>query len=490
MKPFDLNANEHWLDLAAGVEQYVDFTVDENTVDLTKAFVIFICAGDGEQALTGRVFFDGLRLVRRNANVGYDGDVVLNKTGGCDGGYNFSLSGSDLVADYIFADVGWHQLEMFVSAKDASAYNEIVGTITSTAKTSLLIKPQDNSGNEITINLAAGVPYELDHKFANPLDNNGWAKILMSVSTNAGDALTGTITFGGLTLKIDDPEKVSSDPNPVNLGAAYINNYSFASDCYKLRKIANGVRVVVESAKGEGWENIQASFVKTEDWFNLADYTRVTVDMTSTVATHVIVKPYDNGAFEQQADLVAGETHHFDFTINTAAADFTKNFIVFVGTTGMPAGEVRIERFALSRANTNLEMDDTLYMSKADVANADDFTVTPKANGQGMTLAYHKQDGHEWEGMQILVAANDLSELKTLHLKGNAEKAVHLKFKIDGTTEEKEVILAAAGDFDESVTFTNQIDGKWNKLIVFVAYDAGDAKTGTLELNEFYFAKA
>ena len=488
LKPFDLNANEHWLNLEANVEQTVDFTVSEDTVDLTKAFAIFICAGDGEQATSGRVMFDGLRLVRRNANVGYDDDVVLNKTGGCDAAYTFSMSGEDLVADFEFASTGWHQIEMNVSAKNEAAYNEIVGTITSTVATTLLVKPQDNTGNETTINLAANTPYELDHKFANPLVKD-WAKILMSVSTNNGDALTGKITFGGLTLKIDDPEKVSADPNPINLAGGYINNYSFASDCYKLRKIANGVKVVVENGKADGWENIQAEFTTTEDWFNLTEYTRVTAEVTATVDTNILIKPYNNGAFEHLETLTANETKYIDFTIAPAAADIANAMIVFIGTGGMAAGEVRIERFCVSRPTANLEKDNKLYISKVHFANPDDFEVTPKANGQGMTLAYHKVDGHDWEGIQIYGLANDLSQLKVLHIKGSASQPVHLKFKFDGPNEEKEIVITAAGNFDESVTFTNQLDGKWNKIIVFVAYDGGDAKTGTLELNEFYLGQ-
>lgn len=486
LKPYDVNANERWLDLVAGVEQYVDFTVETSTVDLTKAFVVFICAGDGEQALEGRVFFDGLRIVRTNTNVGYDGDVVLDKVNSHDAAINFAIDEGDLVGTFDFAASGWHQIEMYVSAKDNTKYNEIVGTITSSVATSLIVKPQDNAGNEVKIPLEAGVPYELDHKFEGKLDQD-WGKVLMSVSTDAEDGMAGTIRFSGLKLVINDPEEVSKEANTLNLAGLCFDNWQFASDCYYLRKTTNGVKVIVGQDKADGWENMQASIKKAEDWFDLKDYTKINLDVTSTVDTNILVKPYDNGAWEKNEGLTAGVTKHIEITIApTNTDDLTKPMVVFIGTDGMAAGEVLIERFTLSRANANLEQNDELVMTKADVANPDNFAIT--SNEKGMQIEYHKQDGSEWDGIQILNYAHDFSELKVLHLKGTASNAVHLKFKLDGVGEEKDLVLTA-GAFDETINFTNALDGKWNKLIVFVAYDAEDVKTGTVNLTEFYFAK-
>ena len=490
LKPFDNGANEHWYTLSAGVTQDIDFTVDAETVDLTKSFVLFICAGDGEQVTNGQVLFDGLRLARQSVNVGFDDEVVLNRTGGCDGGYEFSLEGNNLVANYTFATVGWHQIEMYISAKDPTAYNKITGTITSTAASTLLIKPQDNSGNEIKINLEAGVGYNLEHVFNNPLDAN-WPKILMSLSNDEGDALTGKITFADFQLEIYDPGRVSTDPNPINMAGAYLDNWNFASDCYKLRKIDNGFKVILESGKAEGWENIQASFVKTEDWFDAGDFicNRISGTVVSTVNTHIILKPYDNGGAEHAFDLVANEPLAIDFTFDKGACDTTKNFILFVGTGGMAAGEVSFINLAMTHARTNVEdAEGKLYLDRAFFANDADFEIQSNLDHKGMSLEYHKVDGHEWEGVQLFCLSHDFATQKTLTLKGTAEKAVHLKFKLDGPNEEKEIVLAA-GEFNETITFTNSIDGKWNKVLIFVAFDGGDAKTGTINFSQLYFAE-
>ena len=491
LKPYDNNANERWVHLEANEPQDIIYTVAADTADLTKSFVIFICVGDeAGQATSGRVFFEGLRLCRPNTNVGFDGDVKLNGVQGYNNQYTLSLDEGDLVADYAFSAVDFHMLEMYASAEDIGAYNKLTGTITSTAKTTLLVKPMDATANETLIELEADVPYELDYLFTAVKLDAAWPKIIMSVSGTEGDALTGSIKFAGLTLSIYDTEMVSKDPNPINLAGGYIDNWSFASDCYYLRKIPNGTKVIVENGKAGGWENMQAGLVLTEGWFNQADYTRVTAELTASVDMEVILKPYDNGACERSFVLHADETTYVDYTFtieNPDTFDFSKSFIFFVGTTGCAAGaELLIEKLALTNPKANIEKDGKLYLAQEFFAHADNFAITAHDDGKGMTLGYTKQDGMEWEGIQIYATAHDLSELKTLHLKGTSEKAVHLKFKLDGPGEEKEVILAA-GEFDEAIGFTNTIDAKWNKVLVFVAYDAEDAKTGSVNFSELYF---
>ena len=485
LKPYDTNANEHWFELQAGVAQEVDFTVDAATADLTKPFAVFICAGDGEQTTSGRVFIDGLRLSRENVNIGYDGPVKLNRVYSANAEYQTELSAdNDLVANFAFTQADYHMIEMFMSARDNALYNKLTGTIVSTVDTHVLFKPADNAGNELSVALEAGVEYELDHLFNNKIDYN-WSKVIVFVGYDAGDTLTGKITFKDFQVEIYNPEYVSKDPNPINMAGGYIDNWFFASDCYALKRIENGTKVVFGN-RGAGWENMQANFVLTEGWFNQADYTRFTGTFTSTVDITILLKPYDNNAFEHAFNLTANEPTDIDFTIDTASADFTKAFVLFVGTTGCAAGELDIENLALTNAKTNVEKDGKIFIDRAYFAHEDKYNIEGNLDGKGMSLQYTKVEGMEWEGIQLFTLAHDFSDNKTLHLKGQVDGDVHLKFKIDGPAEEQEVVLDM-GDFDTQITFTNAIDAKWNKVIVFVAYEAGDKASATIKLSEFYF---
>ncbi len=486
LKPYDDNANEHWLTLAAGVEQKVDFTVAEDKADLTKPFVLFVCAGDGEQAMSGTVTFEGLRLSRENVNIGYKDDIKLDKVYNAHNEYNYTIEDGNLVSNFAFKKVDWHMTEMYISAEDVAQYNELVGTITSTVATTLVLKPADNAANELKVALAAGVPYELDHKFTGKFDYN-WSKFVFFLSMEEGDALEGKITFANFAFKVNDPYKISTDPNPVSLGSVYLDNWCFASDCYSLRKAPNGTEVTFEG-KGEGWENMQASLAKMEDWFNLADYNRVTATLLSTVDMHVILKPYDNGACEKGYDLVANQPLMVDYTFDSNAdgIDFAKNFIFFVGTGGCAAGELTISRLAMSNPKTNLEAEDgNIYLTQPFFALEGTYAVT--SGDRGMVINYNKPAGQEWEGIQIYASARDLDAYKVLHYELTSVKAVHVKFKIDGPNEEKDIEVPV-GESSGTLTFTNHIDAKWNKILIFIAYDAGDDLAGSLNFSKLYFA--
>ena len=485
LKPYDINANEHWYELQPGVAQEIDFTVDAATVDLTKAFVVFIGAGDGEQDLSGRVFIDGLRLSRENVNIGYDAEVRLNKVYNAGTGIVPELdANNDLVANFSFDAVDYHSMEMFMSARDNALYNKLTGKITSTVKTSVLFKPANQAANEKAVTLEAGVEYDLDHLFETKIDYN-WSQVYVFIAFNEGDALEGKITFKDFQLEIYDPEYVSKEANPINLAGGYIDNWFFNSDCYSLKRIANGTRVEFGN-RGEGWENMQANFALTHDVFSMADYSRFTATLTSSVGLRVLIKPYDNNVFEHAYDLTANVPTKVDFTIDTAAADFSKAFVMFVGTDGCAAGELLIEDLAISNPKANVASGDKLYIDRAFFANETKFNVESHDDGLGMTLGYVKVDGMDWEGIQLFCLAHDFSEFKKLHLKGHVDGDVHMKFKLDGPNEEQEVILEN-GDFDQEITFTNSIDAKWNKVIVFAAYDAGDADGATINFSELYF---
>ena len=485
LKPYDANANEHWYELEAGVAQEVDFLVNADTVDLTKSFVVFIAVGDGEQDLTGRVTLDGFRLSRENVNIGYDAEVRLNKVNNAAAGIVTELdANNDLVANFSFDAKDYHSMELFMSARDNALYNKLTGKITSTVKTSVLFKPANDSANELAVPLEAGVEYDLDLLFTKSIDYN-WSQVYIFIAFNDGDALEGKITFKDFQLEIYDPEYVSKEANTINMAGAYIDNWAVNDECYSLKRISNGTRVEFGN-KAAGWESMQAKFALAEGWFNIADYTRFTGTLTSSVNIKVMVKPYDANANEHAYDLVANEPQRIDFTVDAATADIEKSFVMFIGIDGCEPGELLIEDLAMSNPKANVAKDGKLYLDRPFVANDTKYTVESHDDGKGMTLGYVKVVDMDWEAIQLFCLAHDFTQHKTLHLEGHVDGNVHIMFKLDVSNEEQSVALET-GDFDTEITFTNSIDAKWNKVLVFVAYDGADADSATINFSQLYF---
>ncbi|MCR5491246.1 MAG: hypothetical protein K6F32_03860 [Bacilli bacterium] len=490
LKAYDNGAGEHWLDLKAGVAQDVDYTVSKDIVDLTKGFYVFICAGDEGGTLKGTVTFTDLRLTREFANVGYTGNVPLNKVTSA-GAYTISNNeDGDLVADYSFEASGYQGLEMLVTADDIASYNKIVGTITSTVDVHVIIKPMDNGANETNIALTANTAYELDYSFTAVPFNPMWAKVIIMICVDASDTLAGSVTFGGLHLEAFDPYAVGTGLNTATWSGVYLDQYSFASDCYNLRKDDNGDIVVNYKKTASGWENIQAGIELPEDWWDVHTYNRAVGTLTATVDVTVLLKPFDNGAAEKWFNLKANEPTLIDYTFDSTICDLSKKFIVFIAAGDNPGaleGKVVLHDLMLCRPDAAIENNDRLTFEKIGVA-ASCYTVS--YDDDGMKVAYDKTAEQQWEIVQLFSKARDYSKYNKLHVKLVCTADCEVLLKVaDNNANEHRVSLKAGVEQVIDVEQSVAIDAKWEKSVIFIGQQEV-AQTGTLTISDFYLYHA
>ena len=202
IKPFDLGANEKWVNLKAGEAQLVDYDLEEANVDLNKP--IFLMIGTSENsAKTGHIQIDGFRLARVTANVeDVNGVVRINRVNN-KAAYEYSVNKQgDLEVTWNFTENKYEFMELTVSANGVASLSKLLGTLVSTANVHVGLKPADNAANEVKHNLTAGEPLDISQDIAQDARlNDEWvAKVIMFLGYETGDALTGKVTFQNLRL--------------------------------------------------------------------------------------------------------------------------------------------------------------------------------------------------------------------------------------------------------------------------------------------------
>ena len=484
VKPFD--STEIWLDLKANEVYYLDEVFNENIINFDKGTYLFIAAGDEGGSLNGRVQIDDLRITRSFTNVGYDDAVKLNTvTPGSD--YATALDESNnLVASYEFQEVGYRAIEMLVTADDIASYNKICGTITATADVHAIIKPMDNNANETKIALVKDTPYELDIPVGTVPFDPAWAKVIIMLAYEAGDALKASVTFGDLRLVCDDPTIVEKGANTAAWSGAYLDKYIAVSECYQLSRVESGDMKIAFSKAAAGWENVQYSMELPEGWWDVKDYNRVHAVFTANVDVTILVKPYDNGAAERRVNLVKDEPTVVDYTFDSAVCSLEKNMILFIapeGNTGELAGELFVHDFALCREKVNIE--DT-------AKNCIDFKTPGVVDGcyqianteEGMKIDYAKTAEQQWTSIQFFSLARTHAIYNQYKITLVASQDCQVTVKV-GEANEQHIPLEADVETTVDLPLNVKIDDKWNKSLLFVGSGEGNL-TGSVLVKEFY----
>ena len=471
---------------------YFNHIMELANVDIAKGTYVFICAGDEAGATAGRVIFTDLRLVRENTCVGFEENLPLNRAFQAPD-YTISIVENQLVAGYKFDVAGYRVIEMLLTADDIASYNKLVGTITATADVHVIIKPQDAPANEINVALKKDVPTPVEHLFSSPFDPM-WAKVIIMIAVDGSDTLEGSVNFGDLHLEAYDPHKVGKGKNVASYSGAFLDQYTFRSDCYSLERDDDGNIVVDYKKSAVGWENIQAFLELPETWWKIEDYHRFVGTFYSTVAAKILIKPFDNGLNEKWVELVPEERTRVDYVFDKATCDIEKPIVIFIAPGDNPGpleGKVWLDDLLICREDANVEdkyegaYPDIINLNKiGDAANCYDID---QGGGDYIDIYYNKNlPDDRYASLQFFTKARDYRRMNHFVFEAMAMQDCQVIIKIGDNPANEKVINMKEG---ERVSLTEErinvpIDAYWDKTVLMIGTGENDV-FGIIHINQF-----
>ena len=150
---------------------------------------------------------------------------------------------------------------------------------------------------------------------------------------------TGADYAGELLLTNCYMDKQDPNPSPVNVATqteVYFDNPDHIDAAYSFQN-ANHVSTIAFDKTGDGWDNLQFTIVMPQgsSW-DIKNYKRVYGKFVSTVATKILIKPFDSTAYQQEFELAANTALTVDFTLeNTDDISLSKPMVFFVAPGNM-----------------------------------------------------------------------------------------------------------------------------------------------------------
>ena len=210
----------------------------------------------------------------------------------------------------------------------ATNYRHLLGTVKADVNTQILLKPFDNI--EYRIDLVANVAQEIDIEV--PEDKVDLAKgFIIFVGTAQGNALEGNVELEGLRLARMTACVADED------GIIHLNQISNTPDQQTVTFDVTGRDMTVDfDFADNGWRGIE--FVTSNA--NNAQYNIVRGKLVSTVDTHVMLKPADNGANEIKLELKANVECVVNETLTVPMGDhWDGKFMIFISYQGANVDE-------------------------------------------------------------------------------------------------------------------------------------------------------
>lgn len=212
------DSHEKWINLTKNTPASVDYVIPEANVDVTKNMCIFVCTNE-DDALSGTLTIDGLRLTRETTNVEVGGVVRLNRYQPA--GNEFAIKQNldeDLEIAWNKSEAGYAGIQLFVSSTKPAGLTTIKGTLVADHNVHVILKPADNGGNEKNIALTENTPVEVSETFENALNDDAIGKVVIMVCVPGDTALSGNVVLQDLVLtdgEHDLPARAAVAPKDV-----------------------------------------------------------------------------------------------------------------------------------------------------------------------------------------------------------------------------------------------------------------------------------
>lgn len=365
--------------------------------------------------------------------------------------YEFTVQtdGSVLVDYTKAAGQEWVFMKAIFVPLDVAHFNTMTIVISGTIGESVLLKPNDSNvlqqtivfdGTEQTIVITAP----------------SFTSLFIFAEPNIAPA-TGSFTIHQTTLTFVEPPAVPAWEEVV-LGNEWIDNdggiYTFTDN--------SGV-ITVDWTKFSGQE---WAFIKYEFDQDLSNHDTLTMVVSGVVGEQIIIKPNNNGAFEQ--------TVTFDGTNQTIVFDLTETLTHIIVFTDPINGELNSSFDIVSAVvtSTMATYDFTEGFTENDPST---YNITIQGDGSAL-VSYTKAVGQEWVYMISSFNSEDVQGLNTMTLvvQGTIGESIMLKPNNDNTLEHTIV-------FDGTVQTVVITADMFSSLLVF-AEAGNDDVTGTFTI--------
>ncbi|MFA5006899.1 MAG: hypothetical protein WC509_05500 [Candidatus Izemoplasmatales bacterium] len=346
----------------------------------------------------------------------------------------------------------WSWAGRLYSTDETQGYNMMTVVIQGTEGTQFLVKPNDNGAMEKWINLDGTV-----QTVQIPLVADLF-RLVCFAQPNVAPA-SGTVSLKSMVLSYVEPA-----PADVSAYETYDFEDGWVGADAGVYTIgyADGKTTVTWADRTNAW-----SFIKNEFALNLADHNTVTMVVKGTAGQQLIIKPNDNGAYEQTITF-DGTEQTFTFTLATKP---TKVLIFVDPIAGSAAGS-----FEIISAVTSFVSSGTNFNVGWAENDPDTYDITVEPSGL-VHVDYTKIAGQEWAFMKTDFDAEDAAgkNVMLIVLRGAAGKQVLVKPNDSGALE---TWITFADDEPVSLWVTAE---SFTKVILFAEPNAAPA-TGSFEI--------
>jgi len=352
--------------------------------------------------------------------------------------YAFSTSGSgSLLVDYT-KGVGqeWAFMRNNFTA-GATGFNTLTMVVKGTVGNQILIKPNDNGALEQYITFTG-----LEQTVV--ITAPSFTFMIMFAMPNVA-SVSGQFEIISANLTYVQPDAV--DPwVDVTLGNNWIDN---DGGIYTFTNNAGAITVDYTKTAGQEWAFIKYMFDQ-----NLSRHDTLTMVVSGTAGAHLIIKPNDNGAYEQNVTLT-GSNQTLTFTLT----DTLTKILIFVDPDGALTGS-----FVIVSAVVSSTMDTIDFTNSFTENDPGTYAFTLETN-LSVTVAYTKGVGQEWAFMRATFDAEKAAGMNTMTLvvQGTAGKTILLKPNDSGALEQsvtftgaEQTIVITADSFAQMIIFAEQ----------------------------------
>ena len=362
--------------------------------------------------------------------------------------------------------VGWESIAYNMGKMEdwfnLADYSKLYAKLVSDKATHVLIKAWNSQ--EIWVNLSAGVPAEVEVDITATPDLE--QQFLIFISTNEGDNLDPVV-------QIDDLKIYRAGATNVAPCNEYLIDTVNAAGEYQCSTQPDGFKIIYNKTQ-PGWANMETLFAYNHDYLD-----SIKGEVTSTVDTHVIIKPADSGANEIKLDLKAGVPQKFDRKLVKNGA-WTCKFLMFICYEDVDNlnGEVSFSGMSFYASAKSVNNGDWGSIRIGNFYRADScYQVTQNAGV--INVAYNKAAAG-WESMAAKVHAYGDAQDYT-RVSAVLEADVNVSVLLKAYDAKEEWVSLEAG-VEKTVYFetTPAQAATSNDFIVFIA--AGDS-AGALSGN-------
>ena len=451
IKPNNNSAYEQTITLD-GTDQTVVF----NITDTLTSVIIFADPING--SLTGT--FDIVSaVVTASAYTTYDfiDEFVENDPGT----YTFteSLDGS-VVVDYTkAAGQEWVLFKAVFDSLDVERFNTMTLVISGTIGESIMLKPNDLGALEQTI-VFDGTEQTI------VITASSFSSLIAFIQPGTA-SVSGTFTIHQATLTYVEPLAVPVWEEVV-LGNTWIDN---DGGIYTFTDTAGVITVDWTKVSGQEWAYIKYLFDQ-----DISNHDTLTLVVNGTVGEQLIIKPNNNGAFEQ--------TITFDGTNQTVVFDITEplTFILIFADpiNGGLTGSFDIVSAVVTSSKATYDF--TAGFAENDLGTYD---IAMQLDGSAL-VTYTKAVGQAWVFMKAMFLPEDVQGLNTMTIviQGTVGESILLKPNDLGSMEQtivfdgtEQTIVITTEQFSSLIIFaqpgTEDVTGSFTILSAVLSHTEG-----------------